>query len=171
MGRGILSTTYRTINCPIFILREEAASYINSSVFPRKFHHFGRFPKKLYDNKTAITAARSRTKKTMLPPSVCSESKHFPCPFPSRSKNAKLSSPIGNSPSKNTPAAMIGNRKIPPKRGSSDTKSPPILRLPIRLLYHTRIRLSIEKRTNVYIFFTNNADKRREKTPASSFNG
>ncbi len=110
-------------------------------------------------------------KKTMLPPSVYCKSKHFPCPSPRRSKNAKLSSPIGNSPSKNTPAAMIGNRKIPPKRGSSDTKSPPILRLPIRLLYHTRIRLSIEKRTNVYIFFTNNADKRREKTPASSFNG
>ena len=35
-------------------------------------------------------AARFRTKKAMLPPSVCSESKHFPCPSPSRSKNAKL---------------------------------------------------------------------------------
>ena len=47
---------------------------------------------------------------------------------------------------------MLGNRKTPPKRGSSDTKSPPILRLPIRLLYHTRIRLST-KSERMFIYF------------------
>ena len=74
MGRGVLSTTYRTAECPIFILREEA-SYISSSVFSRKFHHFGRFPKKLYDNKTAITASKqssfARRQTSMSTWSIC----------------------------------------------------------------------------------------------------
>ena len=91
-------------------------------------------------------------KKTMLPPSVCSDSKHLLCPSPSRSKNAKLSYPTGNSPSENAPAAMIGNRKTPPKRGSSDTK-PPIPRLPdTHIISHPRSFVNRKPNECLYIF-------------------
>ena len=65
---------------------------------------------------------------------------------------------------------MLGNRKNTAKRGSSDIK--PLYSATSDTLIISRSHLLVNKnRTNVYIFFTNNADKRREKTPASSFNG